>query len=144
MKKLILFFTSGLFFLFVFLSYPTASWAVPAPPEEETAAEIYNPAIGGFGLGRGEDVIAEIIANTLKVIFAISGVVLLAMLISGGIQWMTAGGDKEAIVKAQKRLTSALIGFIIFISVFAIINFIAPFLGLEFLQILDINWPVPE
>jgi hypothetical protein len=105
---------------------------------------IYNPALPGFGRGEGADIIAQIIANTLKVIFAISGVVLLAMLISGGIQWMTAGGDKEAISNAKKRLTSALIGFIIFISVFAIINFIAPFLGLEFLQVLDINWPVPE
>jgi len=112
---------------------------------QEPPEGIYNPALPkSFGQGEGADIIAQIIANALKVIFAISGLVLLAMLISGGIQWMTAGGDKEALTKAQKRISSALIGFVIFVSVFAIINFIAPFLGLEFLQILDINWPTPE
>ncbi|HUS60259.1 MAG TPA: pilin [Nevskiaceae bacterium] len=104
---------------------------------------IYNPALPSFGRGEGATLIAEIIANALKVIFAISGVILMAMIIFSGIQWMTAGGDKEALANAKKRLTSAFIGFIIFVSVFAIINFIAPFLGLGFLQILKIDWPTP-
>ena len=104
---------------------------------------IYNPALPYLGRGEGATLIAQIIANALKVIFAISGVVLLAMLISGGIQWMTAGGDKEAMVNAKKRLTSALIGFAIFICVFAIINFLLPALGITF-DILEITWPTPE
>lgn len=104
---------------------------------------IYNPALPLLGRGEGATLVAQIIANALKVIFAISGIILMAMIIFSGIQWMTAGGDKEALANAKKRLTSALIGFIIFVSVFAIINFIAPFLGLEFLQILKIDWPTP-
>ncbi|PJE69289.1 hypothetical protein COU96_00545 [Candidatus Shapirobacteria bacterium CG10_big_fil_rev_8_21_14_0_10_38_14] len=114
--------------------------AAPGEPEE---SEIYNPALNGFGTGEGETIIAQVIANALKIVFSISGLVLLVMLLIGGFQWMTAGGNKEALANAQKRISSALIGFIIFISVFAIINFVAPVLGLEFLQILKIEWPTP-
>ena len=114
-----------------------------AGPVEEEEGEIYNPALDGLGTGEGETIIAQVIANALKIVFSISGLILLVMLLIGGFQWMTAGGNKEAMVAAQKRISSALIGFVIFISVFAIINFIAPVLGLRFLQILRIEWPTP-
>jgi len=110
-------------------------------PAEQT--DITNPALLKFGQGEGADIIAQIIANVLKITFAISGLILLAMLLTGAISWMTGGGDKEALANAQKRITSALVGFVIFMSVFAIINFIAPALGLEFLHILEIEWPTP-
>jgi len=112
-------------------------------PTPETGG-IYNPAIKEtIGQGAGADILARLIANFLKITFSVAGLVLLAMLLWGGIQWMTAGGDKEQMAKAQGKITSALIGFVIFMSVFAIINFIAPALGLGFLQILKIEWPTP-
>ena len=103
---------------------------------------IYNPAIKStIGTGAGAVIIAQMIANFLKISFSIAGLVLLAMLIFGGIEWMTAGGNKDQMAKAQLRLTGALVGFIVYMSVFAIINFLAPALGLDFLQILVIKWP---
>jgi uncharacterized membrane protein len=108
-----------------------------------TPGAIYNPALEKIGVGEGSDIIAQMIASFLKIAFSLSALFLLGMLLAAGFQWMTAGGDKEKITKAQGRITSALIGFVIFISVFAIINFIAPALGLNFLQILEIQWPTP-
>jgi len=117
--------------------------APPVPPGGATGG-IENPAINPkFGTGEGNEIIAQLIANILKLTFSIAGLVLLGMLIFGGIQWMTAGGDKESVGKAQKRITAALTGFIIYMSVFAIINFIAPLFGLDFLQVLKITWPTP-
>jgi len=105
---------------------------------------IYNPVIGPFGTGEGAQIIAELIGRILNLAFMIGGAVLLAMLIVGGIQWMTAGGDKQAVSSAQGRLTSAIIGFIILASAFAIINFIGNILNIEFLQPpLRITWPTP-
>jgi len=95
-----------------------------------------------LGTGEGADIIARLIANFLKVAFSVAGLVLLAMLLWGGIQWMTAGGDKEQMTKAQGKITSALIGFVIFMSIFAIINYLLPALGIE-LNILKIQWPSP-
>jgi len=112
--------------------------------QAETPQGIYNPALEEvIGKGAGAHVLALMIANFLKITFSVAGLVLLAMLLWGGVQWMTAGGDKEQMAKAQGRITSALIGFVIFMSVFAIINFIAPALGLKFLEILTIEWPTP-
>lgn len=110
---------------------------------QETPEGIYNPALPFYGRGEGATLLAVLIANALKVIFAISGLVLLILLIAGGLQWMTAGGDKEALTKAQKRISSALIGFVIFVCVFAIINYLLPALGID-LKILEITWPTPE
>lgn len=109
-----------------------------------TPTPIYNPVINpAFGTGQGVEIIAVLIANFLKIAFSISGLVLVVMLIWGSIQWMTAGGNKETLESAHQKVTGALIGFVVFISVFAIINFIAPAIGLEFLDVLQINWPTP-
>lgn len=107
-----------------------------------TPESIHNPVLENFGTGEGADILAQLIANFLKITFSLAGLVLLAMLLWGGIQWLTAGGDKEKLSKAQGRIASALIGFIIFMSLFAIINYLLPALGIE-LNILKIQWPTP-
>lgn len=114
------------------------------PTPTQAPEGIYNPVLERIiGQGSGAEILARLIASFLKIAFSVAGLVLLAMLLVGGIQWMIAGGDKEQMTKAQGRITSALIGFVIFMSVFAIINFLAPALGLDFLQILKIEWPTP-
>lgn len=111
---------------------------------EPAPTGIYNPAIGPFGTGEGAQIIAELIGRILNLAFMIGGLVLLVMIIVSGIQWMLAGGDKQAVSSAQGRLTSAIIGFIILASAFAIINFIGNILNIEFLQPpLRITWPGP-
>lgn len=111
--------------------------------ETVTPQGIYNPVIGPFGTGKGAEIIAELIGKFLNLAFMVGGLILLIMIIVSGIQWMLAGGDKEAISKAQGRLTSALIGFIVLASAYAIIGFIANILNIGFLKELIIEWPTP-
>lgn len=103
--------------------------------------KIVNPVVGKFGTGEGAEIIAELIANALKITFSLSGLVLLGMLILGGFEWMSSAGNQETYAKAQRKITNALIGFVIYMAVFAIINYLAPLFGLEFLNILKITWP---
>ncbi len=49
-----------------------------------------------------------------------AGVVSFVFLLWGGIQWITAGGDKDAIEKARKRIINALIGLAIVFSVYVV------------------------
>lgn len=106
-----------------------------------TPNQIYNPVIApSIGKGEGAEIVAWLIAVFLKISFSIAGLILLTMLLMGGLEWMTAGEDKEKLAKARGRISSALIGFTIYMAVFAIINFIAPALGF---QILKIEWPTP-
>ena len=119
---------------------------LPPGPALNSGSEpkgIHNPVLKDvFGKGEGADIIAQMIANILKVAFSIAGLVLLIMLIYSAFELMTAGGDKERAMKAKNRLSNALIGFVILVSVFAIINFILPLFGLE--NILNIEWPTIE
>lgn len=59
-------------------------------------------------------------------------------LIMGAIQWISSGGDKEGLSKAKGRITSALVGLVILFAVFAIIQLIENFFGVNIL-ILDIG-----
>lgn len=110
---------------------------------EQTPTGIYNPVIPSTWGKGGAELIAELIGKILNLAFMIGGLVLLVMIIVSGIQWMLAGGDKQAVSSAQGRLTSAVIGFIILASAFAIISLIANILNVEFLKTMTIEWPTP-
>lgn len=113
--------------------------------QEEPTTGIYNPVISrDFGTGEGAEIVAELIGKFLNLAFMIGGAVLLAMIIISGFQWMTAGGDKQAVSAARGRLTSAIIGFIILASTYAILSFVGDFLEVKFLQELIIEWPTPQ
>ena len=60
-----------------------------------------------------EKTIGDIISALLTYIFAIAGIILFVFLILGGFELLTSAGDPEKAKKAQGRITSALIGFLI-------------------------------
>jgi len=76
--------------------------------------------------------------NLIILVFVIAALVFFFMFIIGGIQWMTSGGDKAATEAARGRITAALIGLVIVFLVYAILNFINTFLGIN-LVYLDIS-----
>lgn len=64
------------------------------------------------------------IANIIRVMLGLLGVVAVAVIIYGGVVWMTAQGIPEKIEKAKKILIGATIGLVIVLSAFAITSFI--------------------
>ncbi|MDO8638583.1 MAG: hypothetical protein Q7R43_03335 [Candidatus Daviesbacteria bacterium] len=69
--------------------------------------------------------------------FAIAAAVVVLYFIIGGVQFLLSGGDKEAIAKAQKRITHAIIGFVLLMMMFIILQFIPEFLGLKGFKIIQ-------
>lgn len=108
---------------------------IPAPEG------IYNPVLPNTWGKEGAELIADLIGKVLNLAFMIGGLVLLIMVIVSGIQWMTAGDNKESVAKARGRLFSAVIGFVILASAYAIIGLIANVLNVGFLKSLIIIWP---
>jgi hypothetical protein len=51
-----------------------------------------------------------------------------------GFQWLGAGGNKEAVAKAQGRMTSAIIGLVIVVAAIFLIDVIGRILGFKILQ----------
>jgi hypothetical protein len=61
------------------------------------------------------------VTSAINILLGLAGVASFIFLLWGGIQWITAGGDKDALDKARKRITQALIGLAIVFSAYALI-----------------------
>lgn len=59
-----------------------------------------------------------------KSVVTLGGVAFLIFLIWGGIEWLTAGGDKTRLETAHKMISNALIGLTVLIGSYAIAYFI--------------------
>jgi len=53
------------------------------------------------------------IADIIRSLLAMLGIVLVILIIYGGFLWMTAGGNEEQVSKAKKILRNAVIGIVI-------------------------------
>lgn len=85
--------------------------------------------------------IGEFITNTLTLAFGIALLVVLVMLIWGAFEWITSGGDKEAVGKARGRIINALIGLAVLAVAYALARVAADFVGIN---ILDLVVPKPS
>ena len=65
---------------------------------------------------------------TTALVFAV--ILAVFFIIYGSIRWVTSRGDKEAAANAQKTITAAIIGLIIALSAWAILNFIGALFSL--------------
>ena len=64
----------------------------------------------------------RIVTNILPYIFGAAGIALLIYLVLGGLQMMTSRGDPKAMQSAQAKIANALIGFVIVIFAFFIVQ----------------------
>lgn len=83
----------------------------------------------GVGLGAISD-LGYIISAVIGIVFILSGILVFAMLVWGGIQWITSGGDKDNTQKAKDRITNALVGIAIVASAWAITKLVEFFFGI--------------
>lgn len=94
--------------------------------------DITNPAINPLvGTGSGIDILQLFLTNFITLALGTAGIVSFFMLLWGGIEYITAGGDKERTQNAAKRLTAALIGLAIVFSIFAIIYVVETLFGVS-------------
>lgn len=70
--------------------------------------------------------------------FIIGALFFFFIMIMGAIQWISSGGDKNALEEAKHKITNAIIGIVILFSVFAILKLIESFFGISILT-LDIG-----
>lgn len=75
------------------------------------------------GCNSNTDSLQSAITNILSAIIGVAGLVSVAYIIVGGIQYMTSSGDSSKTEKAKKTILYALIGLIVCALSFAIVNF---------------------
>lgn len=77
--------------------------------------------------------IGDLISAAIGAAFLISFLLVFVMLIWGGVQWITSGGDKESTQKAKDRITHALVGLAIIAGAWALMKIIEFFFGITIL-----------
>lgn len=120
-------------------SIATAATLLAAAPA--FAAELVVDA--PFGLG-GLD-FGDILTFLINAAFVIAAVLALVFLIWGGINWITSGGDADGVKSARDRIIAAIIGLIVVILSYFLLNFVLSDIlgvgslteGLEFCSLSD-------
>ena len=54
------------------------------------------------------------------------GVIVVIMVIVGGVQYATSAGNPQAAANARKRILNAILAFVVFIFLYALLNWIVP------------------
>ncbi len=82
--------------------------------------------------------LGKLISNILSLLFFFAALLAFLFIILGGIQWITAGGDKVAAQSARDRITAAVIGLVIVVAAFAITVILSKVLGIN---LFEYNFP---
>ena len=73
--------------------------------------------------------IVKILENIIKLLAPAAGIAFLIMLLVGGFQFVTSGGDPKAAGQARTTLTYAIIGIILVVASWLILQLIASLTG---------------
>jgi len=114
---------SFLLLVIIYLSLVTPVWAV-------------DWSSGCVANVRGVEIVTLkgiecIFSAVLNVITRLAGLAVFVMLIVGGGQYIMSGGDKQATEKARNTLTYAILGLVLVIGSWFILQFINPFTNVD-------------
>lgn len=102
-------------------------------------AAITNTAVpGGSSPADSPKQFAITVATLWQTIILVGGLTFILFFLMGGLEWITAGGDKGKIETARGKITQGLIGLAILAASFVIVKFIETAVGLD---LLNIKWP---
>ena len=135
MKKLakILIFFLGFIFYSTLKQNTFAQGGIPIGPPPPAP----NP-LGGIkppeGIPANVEALGSFLGAIIQLLVIGAGVITLIILIIGGIQYATAGGDPKSTDVARGRITAGIIGLLITLSSFAIIKLIEFFFKIPILK----------
>lgn len=118
----------------IILSVATAPFLTASTVFADAAINITPPSKGYNDLGK-------FVTNVINLALSLALLLVLVMLIWGAFEWITSGGDKEAVGKARGRIISALIGLAILAVAFALATVASLFLGFPDLRSIPIPTP---
>ena len=70
------------------------------------------------------DTLIPTVMGIIKVVLGVLGFVAAVMIIFGGVQYVTSAGDAAKVAKAKNTIIFAVVGLVISLLAFAIVNFV--------------------
>lgn len=94
---------------------------VSAAPKDEICKGINN---GGACNQSGTNNLSVYIRNIVNILLFIIGAVAVIMIIIGGLRYVLSGGDSSSTKSAKDTVLYSVVGLIIAVSAYAIVNFV--------------------
>lgn len=92
------------------------------------AVDIYGPCANGASdtvcKASGEANVGELVKNIINILLMIAGIIAVIMIIIGGIRYATSNGDSNSVTAAKNTIMYAVVGLVIAIFAYAIVNFV--------------------
>lgn len=114
------FFKSLVVALFLGASLAFGSHAFAQVVDPTSGLETFGQAAGFVTTGS----LTLTIARLIRTVITLLGILAVIFVMYGGFSFMTAGGNDDKVKRARKILTSAVIGLVIVLSSFAIVQFV--------------------
>ncbi len=102
---------------------PTTALSLFAGTVEQAQSGVN--AIGGGDAPK----LTEFIKSIVNILLYLVGVIAVIMIIIGGIKYVTSNGDSSAVTSAKNTIMYAIIGVVVAILAFAIVNWIITAIG---------------
>jgi len=77
---------------------------------------------GNLGLATADP--RDAVISLISLLMTFLGIIAIVIILYGGFVWMTAAGSEERVGKAKKIIVSGIIGLIVILSSWLIINFV--------------------
>lgn len=128
MKRIFLYINSAIT-LFIFNSLATLSLAqtIPVTVKQKQGQGV----LVSQGAASAEGIVQTILLNVITLFFAVGGIGVTIYFIWGAVDWILAGGDKEKISGARKKMTNSLIGLVLLALSFALIRTVGSIVGFD-------------
>ena len=95
-----------------------------AQSPEQSACEGSGGAWSGTTCTHGTRTVTGTIKNVGNIIVFITGAISVLMIIIGGLRYVTSGGDQGGITSAKNTILYAVVGLIVSVMAYAIVNFV--------------------
>lgn len=76
----------------------------------------------------------KIISILIGIISAIAFIYFIFVFFTGGLSWVSSGGDPKSIEKAQKQITNGIVGLIVVVAAIFITQLLGSILGIDILN----------
>ena len=108
--------------IFLFLTVLVFNFLVPA---QVSALNLGMEYAENLDLPVAEDDdVRDMAVTIIKYLITFLGIIAVAIILYGGFVWMTAAGNDDRVSKAKNIIIAGVIGLVIVIAAFAIVNFV--------------------
>ena len=95
----------------------------------------FEPPVGNWvPTANAANQFENILSIIIGIMTVVGGIYFIFVFITAAFEWMTAGGDKNKLQRAQQRMLQGVIGLVIIVSAYAIVSLISFVLGFDILN----------